>query len=199
MATWQGSVGGALLELQNLIGFLSTMAKYYRFTYKSAVLCFTAVSTVPGLDHCTYDVPDPGSSYYSPPKCIYTPAHHPHSFLHGYGLPNCNKYLLVDSNSGSCVAAGYHHCCSGGNGSCRTGSCYCDEACFENGDCCRDINELNCTCNRSMNVVTYIGSEFLLKTKQSKISNVVITILLMFVVVILFFFLVQHFQLSLLG
>jgi len=104
-----------------------------------------------------------------------------------YTQTRCCYQFLVASSSGSCVAAGYHQCCPGVNGSCTTGSCYCDEACLHLGDCCRDINELNCTCNRSMNVDTYIGSEFLLKTRQSKISNVVITILLMFVVVILFF------------
>ena len=58
--------------------------------------------------------------------------------------------LCVCCCTGSCVEAGYDGCCSEGKcegtiSSSPFGLCHCDKICHNINDCCRDIEEVNCT------------------------------------------------------
>ena len=48
--------------------------------------------------------------------------------------------------TGSCVNAGFTSCCDPANetAECGQGECFCDQMCHTLGDCCFDIEAINC-------------------------------------------------------
>ena len=52
-------------------------------------------------------------------------------------------FVLLIAN-GSCAALGLDGCCMEGNCLGVGEGCYCDQACHEFGDCCDDIEEIQC-------------------------------------------------------
>ena len=57
-------------------------------------------------------------------------------------------YIFKKSISGRCSGLGFNDgcCVPGQNQNCHgsDGICYCDEICYNYGDCCEDIEEINC-------------------------------------------------------
>ena len=54
--------------------------------------------------------------------------------------------LVLNLVSGSCIAAGYLRCCEDGEAQClgSPATCSCHASCNVTGDCCKDIDQLDC-------------------------------------------------------
>ena len=52
-------------------------------------------------------------------------------------------HLFLSCSSGGCASLGLSGCCTFGSCS-PDGICFCDAACHSNGDCCSDIEVINC-------------------------------------------------------
>ena len=67
-----------------------------------------------------------------------------HQLHTAFLVPICT----APTTAGSCIDAGYTECCSGQNNTClgvsADDTCFCDDSCFDIGDCCSDIGELTC-------------------------------------------------------
>ena len=57
-------------------------------------------------------------------------------------------YNSLSHQLGSCGLAEFSGCCNISSPNCfgATGDCYCDEICYEFGDCCDDIMDIGCLC-----------------------------------------------------
>ena len=68
---------------------------------------------------------------------------------------------LVSFLPASCVSAAFNSCCTLDGSGCRVGSgadvCYCDQACFQNDNCCSDITEVPCFPGICCSVKLFVG------------------------------------------
>ena len=65
-----------------------------------------------------------------------------HAICSYYTKTVCTVAITI--STGSCVNAGFTMCCDPAIEICGLNGCFCDQFCYVAGDCCFDIQAINC-------------------------------------------------------